>query len=148
MINWGRVNNDGEIIRQVHTTKKMEFFAEEVEKLTKLNPEMSLLTRGAPTWPLAWYFRDIPKFKFVKPKKNTLINYDFIFDEITKKGKYLHLKKDYEFKTFPFRSWWVPDYNKLNFVNFLNYAFTHTPWNKPGIMNILILKKKDLRINF
>lgn len=122
-----------EYLSQVHTTREIRDLAvrvrTEVETESK-GPKTNIQVDGDPTWPLTWYFRDMPQYKF---EGNSSA------DERAAAGyRFLSWKADdpeipgYYKRTVNLRGWWVPDFGVMTFKKFLAYALTHRPWSGVG----------------
>lgn len=146
-----RAGDNSEIISQVHTTKKYENMLMEirnhilVSRQTR-NQQIRLLSYKENTWPSFWYFYGMPEYQFYLGN-NRLADFDYIltaqFDPHT--DQILH-RTHYKF-SFPLRGWWQPNYEKLNFTNFISYALTHDPWSPTGDQMITLFSKYQLRVN-
>ena len=144
LTNFVHAGKPSEFLSQVHTTPEFHDF------LLALRREMKTPLDGvAPKvlgiedsiWPVTWYMADVPAFKFgnAETEAKERQNFDYI----------LKNWKDNDPAPAGFRSirmglrgWWVPDYNKMGFQNFLSYALNHTPWNDTGYSYLTVLIKR------
>jgi hypothetical protein len=92
---------------------------------------------GEATWPLAWYFKDRPFAYFVTSfDENTDADCIF-FDEKED-------NKKFNSELVSLRSWWVPDYEKITFKNFILYMLTNKPFSEIGHFKVRLSCKKNL----
>ncbi len=144
MTNFTNAGKAHEFISQVHTSSHYE------QTLEKITDEMKrpykseaplVLDYEANTWPLTWYFLNLPGFNFNKDAKN-IKRYDYIFAESKNSNLDFELLETHNKVIIPLRHWWVPRYDKMNLYNFLNYAINHRPWNSTGQKFIGLYSKK------
>ncbi|MBF0206019.1 MAG: TIGR03663 family protein [Oligoflexia bacterium] len=143
--NFSRAGLESEFICQVHTTSVFDNIAKQI-RFEMRNPYRGerplLLTNGASIWPMTWFMRDLRPFYVFNQFAN--INKK-VFHYVIEDG----FNNDPEFKRthfvqyIPLRHWWVPEYEKMNLFKYLNYAYDHIPWNRPGAMFVTFAKKKD-----
>ena len=92
---------------------------------------------GEATWPLAWYFKDRPFAYFVTSfDENTDADCIF-FDEKEN-------NKKFNSELVSLRSWWVPDYEKITFKNFILYMLTNKPFSEIGHFKVRLSCKINL----
>ncbi len=122
-----------EYLSQVHTTREIRDLAvrvrNEVETESR-GPKTDIQVDGDPTWPLTWYFRDMPQYKFEGNSS--------VAERAAAGYKFLSWKADdpeipgYYKRQVNLRGWWVPDFNQISLKKFLAYALTHRPWSGVG----------------
>jgi uncharacterized protein (TIGR03663 family) len=147
MTNFTNTGKAQEFISQVHTTAHYENIIykikEEILQPYK-NKSPLVLDYKDNTWPLTWYFLNLPEFKFSKAK-NKIRKYTYIFADQTNSNLDFDLLETHSKVLIPMRHWWLPNYKKLTLWNYLNYSINHTPWNKTGQKFISLYTKKDHR---
>lgn len=145
MVNFGRVNNDAEFIRQVHTTKEVEELLNGIIRKVKdshYDKKQKILVQDTPIWPFAWYLKHIPTYKH-RIDDTPLLDFKWIFDDFKNLSKYQEIKFQYKERSVPLRSWWVPRYEEMTLRKYLKYMAFHKPWNPPGDYKILYLERED-----
>jgi uncharacterized protein (TIGR03663 family) len=133
-----------ELLSQVHTTREMRDVAvnlrHEIENQSR-GYRPHVYVDGDPVWPLSWYFRDLPEYKFqgvaTEAERNTF-KYQFLTYDANKTAP-----DGYQMRTLKLRGWWVPDYRVMNLRKFLWYAITHDPWSGTGYSYATFLVKKE-----
>jgi len=73
-----------------------------------------------------------------------LESFDYVFTKVNDWDTQRRLGETHHKITLPLRAWWVPNYQKMTVLNFLNYAITHNPWNSPGRMRVVLFSRKGL----
>jgi len=144
MTNFTRAGKDTEFISQVHTSdyyeKTLFKIKEEINYAYKSSPP-KILDYEENTWPLTWYFLNMPEFEFNKRGKN-LKKYDYIFAGQNNANLDFELLESHNKTLIPLRQWWVPDYNKMSLTKILNYSINHKPWNPTGKKFIALYSKR------
>jgi len=141
MVNQVNGGQASEFMSQVHTTRELQDFALDVRRQV-LSPtsgkKPQIYVTGESTWPLTWYFVDLPEYKFNVPA-NELNNFDYRFqDFVTDKATQF---PGYRRVDLNLRGWWVPDYQKMTLKNFLYYSLTQVPWSPTGFSYTTVLVK-------
>jgi len=142
VINFKHPGSKTEIFSQVHTTKKYEQMLIDTRNLIegeKNSPHILVLNDI--TWPTTWYLYGLPQFSFILNEQK--INaYDII---LTSTYDLRFKSHGYQFLHIPFRHWWVPDYESLNFKNLLQYLVLRKPWNDTGTMYGTVYYKPEVK---
>lgn len=117
--NWYNDDQPGNLLTQVHTSSQFE------QKLFFIQGKMraegaSLLAKHETTWPTTWYVHGFPSYHYGNKVKATK-DHNFLLtttnDPSNNDYSLLGLKKE----KLLFRSWWLPDYEKLSPLKFFNY---------------------------
>jgi uncharacterized protein (TIGR03663 family) len=142
MVNQVNGGQASEFMSQVHTTRELQDFALDIRKqiLTPTSGKKpQVYVTGESTWPLTWYFVDLPEYKFnVPPSELNNFDYrfqDYVADKTTQFPGYRRVDLN-------LRGWWVPDYQKMTFKNFLYYSMTQSPWSPTGFSYTTVLVKE------
>lgn len=125
-------------ISQVHTTQESMKLAQKIREEILVNPSESrpsVLVEGDGVWPLTWYFRDLPTYKFsaTAEEKN---NFTYIFQNENEP-----VPEGYKKSIIKLRGWWVPDLRQMTLERFLTISFNHRVWGGMGYSNIAFLSK-------
>lgn len=133
-----------EYISQVHTTPEFH------KLIMDIRQEATTLIRGyAPTffcegtstWPVTWYMRDIPEYKFsAKPEERA--SFKYIIQDWEEPGT--KVPDGFIGTRLNLRGWWLPDFNQMTLKRFLNYSLNRTPWGPVGYTyaHLLVNTKK------
>jgi uncharacterized protein (TIGR03663 family) len=133
-----------EFISQVHTTYQMQQVAFDIRREIETSSrgyKPRVYVEGEGVWPLTWYFRDLPEYRFDSTapefeRKN--FKYHIInWDENAKPPP------GYRARRIDLRGWWVPDYQHMTLKHFLGYAWHHRPWSSPGFAYATLLTRID-----
>jgi hypothetical protein len=85
---------------------------------------------GEATWPLTWYFKDLPEYDYTSDAAaRSQFKYQFLDDSAKELPGYRR-------KKVRLRGWWVPDFNQLTPKKFLKYVLFHQPWNDTGFTEV------------
>lgn len=91
------------------------------------------------SWPMVWYYRDLPySLTVVKDQPPTAESALFSLDEAKRsqaEAAYPHSDRQ------PFRSWWVPKKGFPGLKPLARYYFLREPWSPLGSYDFLYLKK-------
>ena len=142
MTNYTRAGDSSEFISQVHTTKEYEKVAYQIKKEIEapLGKKPHVMAMEHNTWPLTWYLYGLEHYHYIKGRRE-LSDFDYVLTSTTDAKTGSALKMTHNRTDVPLRGWWLPDYTKMTFWNYLNYAFHHNPWTSDGEMNISVYKK-------
>ena len=147
MTNFGRAGEQHQIIGQVHTTwdldRIMRRIRHEFEAPTK-GQKPTIYLQGDALWPITWYLRDIPTYRFVLDTQG-LPKYDYAFLNLGDPQASTLRKTHFE-QIIPLRGWWVPDYNLMTLRKFLLYTFFYVEWNPIGNFNIYFFSRRPQTI--
>jgi uncharacterized protein (TIGR03663 family) len=127
-------------ISQVHTTQEAKNVAVKIRDQILVNtaPKVpSIFVDGDATWPMTWYFRDLPTYKFsATPEEKK--NFTYIFQD-----EKADVPEGYEKSELKLRGWWVPDFRQMTIRRFFTMALNQRTWGGNGYSNISYLRKKD-----
>lgn len=121
-----------EYISQVHTTKQFHEISETIRKEIELQIEgykPKILVLGDSTWPMTWYMRDIPEYKFQAPPAD-YPKFDYIIQNWAENKT--PEPANFRYQRINLRGWWVPELKQMTLRKFLAYALNHTPWSPVG----------------
>lgn len=146
MVNQVNGGKASEFMSQVHTTKELHDFALDIRKQI-LTPttghKPTIYVTGESTWPLTWYFVDLPQYKFnATPEEMEKFDYRFI-DYVTDTSKQF---PGYRRVDLNLRGWWVPDYQKMTLANFLLYSLSQQPFSGVGYSYVTVLVKEAVLV--
>lgn len=121
-----------EYISQVHTTQEFHQIANTIKEeiatgIHGYKPEVLVI--GESTWPMTWYMRDIPQYKFQAPEAEQP-KFEYIIRDW--KDNEAPTPLGFRAQRINLRGWWVPDLRQMTLKRFLGYALNHTPWNSVG----------------
>jgi uncharacterized protein (TIGR03663 family) len=128
-----------EYISQVHTTPEFHEIANQIKheifsETRGFKPQV--LVMGEATWPMTWYMRDIPEYKFqATPQEYQKFDYiirDWKENEKPEPANFLAQRIN-------LRGWWVPDFRQMTLKKFLGYALNQTPWSSVGYSYVWLL---------
>jgi uncharacterized protein (TIGR03663 family) len=125
-------------ISQVHTTQATLQLANKIRNEILTAPEglkPSVLVVGDGVWPLTWYFRDLPTYKFSATDSEKQ-GFDYIFQDEKEA-----VPAGFNSSKLPLRGWWVPDFSQMTFRRFLVNSLTLRPWGGNGFSNITFAQK-------
>lgn len=143
IVNYGASGEATELISQVHTTREARDLAVDIRdeiELQRRGYRPRIYVEGEPVWPMTWYFRGIPEYKFdgnSKPEERNAFFYwmkTWVDKELPPAG--------YGSRTLKLRGWWVPDYTQMTLRRFLSYAIFHQPWNPTGYSYMSFYRRK------
>jgi len=138
-LNFINTGSDSEFISQVHTSRDYENFALKLQKKLESGSKINILAYKENTWPLTWYLYKRDGYHFNRSGRD-LSSFDLVLDSYPTKT----VLKDFQKKIIPLRHWWVPDWNKMGWKEFLSYSIFHKPWNYPGSQKVTIFYKEGL----
>lgn len=141
-LNFVNPGSETEFISQVHTSREYEQLAQGLQQKLERNKGLNILAYKGNTWPLTWYLYKREGYYYNKMGKS-LDSFDLVMDNYPTATKL----ESYETKVLPLRHWWVPDWNKMNWLNFIGYSFHHRPWNPTGSQKVTLFYRK-LLFNF
>ena len=126
-------------ITQVHTTYQTVQIANKIRSEILNAPDgmkPSVLVTGDGVWPLTWYFRDLPTYKFSATPEEK-VNFKYIFQD----------EKDvipsgFKQAKLALRGWWVPEFSQMTFRRFLAMSFNLRTWGGNGFSNVTYLEKE------
>lgn len=137
-----------EYLSQVHTTYEMAEYAKQMvdeAKYMRNGFQPRIHATGESTWPLTWYFRNIPdQYKFRIDDKSELKDFAYIFISWKKKHDPSEIPEGYIQKQINLRGWWVPDFKQISLKKFLRYSMNHYPWSGTGFSYATLLIAKDM----
>ena len=122
-LNFKYSHNALNLLSQVHTTKEFE------ETLTNIRQEIDsfenghgplFLAKDGHTWPTSWYLFNRKEYKYHYTKKQ-LPNFKYILTSPQDKAISKEIDDSYRYKDLTYRSWYLPDYEKLSVTDFLHY---------------------------
>lgn len=126
-------------ISQVHTTHDIVRVANRIrnEIETKAqSQDVSVLVTGDAVWPLTWYLRDLPTYKFSASEEEKK-NFTYIIQNTDDK-----IPENFFSRQINLRGWWVPEFQNMTFKRFLMYSLTLHGWGGPGYSVVNLLTRK------
>lgn len=143
MTNFTHAGAAHEFIGQVHTSRELHQIALDLKKEMDAptgGVRPKILVTGLPIWPLNWYFHGYEDYKFYAEEAR-VAEFDYVFDSEMERV-IEKLGTSHRVISLKLRGWWVPNYEQMTLVNYLNYLFWHHPWNEVGHQNIVYAVKK------
>jgi len=131
-----------EIISQVHTTQEFHDLALNIRaevKARPLNDPARIMILGNATWPLTWYFRDVPLVQYHRGEESIHL-FDYVFHNPESP---LETGESFESRTVPLRGWFVPNYSRMTLKKFLLYSISKEPWNETGYQSVVLQIRKE-----
>ncbi len=140
--NYSRAGADTEFISQVHTSRDYENVAYQIKKeiQSPLGRKPLVMAMEHNTWPLTWYLYGLEQYNYIKGNRE-LRDFDYVLTSTTDSATGAELKMTHTRTDVSLRHWWLPDYKRMTFRNYMNYALHHNPWTVPGKMDISVYKK-------
>ncbi|NMC62653.1 MAG: TIGR03663 family protein [SAR324 cluster bacterium] len=133
-------------ISQVHTTQEFR----DISLLIRSNIENQVFgsrplihVSGEASWPITWYFRGLPEYKFDNLNSEKRPQYAYIFDSWKDEGKQ-EVPEGFIARRVNLRGWWVPDFNQMTLKKFLNYSINLEPWSGTGFTYVRLLTNKKI----
>jgi uncharacterized protein (TIGR03663 family) len=137
-----------EYLSQVHTTYELAEFAKNIidqATFERNGFRPRVYATGESTWPLTWYFRNIPnEYRFSLKSPDEIKEFAYIFLSWKEKHDPSEIPEGYIQRRVNLRGWWVPDFNQISFKKFLRYSINHYPWNTSGFSYATMLTAKDM----
>jgi uncharacterized protein (TIGR03663 family) len=146
--NYLYAGKETEYLSQVHTTYELAEFAKNIidqATFERNGFRPRVYATGESTWPLTWYFRNIPneyRFSLKSPEEKS--EFAYIFLSWKEKHDPSEIPDGYIQRRVNLRGWWVPDFNQISFKKFLRYSINHYPWNTSGFSYATMLTAKDM----
>jgi uncharacterized protein (TIGR03663 family) len=94
------------------------------------------------TFPWAWYFRDLSTGYIDLSEAGTPGNTDAIILTQASRDRLRNQLRDYSGREFPFRVWWVREYDKLTPASAWRWLTDREPWNETGGMPEWIYERR------
>lgn len=141
-LNHINTGSNTEFISQVHTTRDYEQLSFKLKSLLEKKDSVKILALKDNTWPLTWYLYGLEGYHYNQMGKQ-LRDFDIILDSSPTSNEV----EGYSKKVIGLRHWWVPNWRRMKFADFLQYPFTHKPWNPSGTQKITVFYKEGL-LNF
>ena len=131
-------------ISQVHTTIEFRDLAlmirENIEKqVFGFRPFVHVT--GEASWPITWYFRGLPEYKFDALDMSKRDQYAYIFDTWKDDDT---VPEGFVSRRVNLRGWWVPDFSQMTLKKFLNYSVNLEPWSGTGYTYVRLLTNRKL----
>lgn len=137
-----------EYLSQVHTTYELAEFAKNIidQALYERNGfKPRVYATGESTWPLTWYFRNIPnEYRFSLKSPEEISEFPYIFMSWKEKHDPSEIPEGYIQRRVNLRGWWVPEFNQISLKKFLRYSINHYPWSSSGFSYATMLTAKDM----
>lgn len=132
-------------ISQVHTTFEFKDTALAIRKNIEqqvfgLRPLVHV--DGEASWPITWYFRGLPEYKFDKIDPAKRNQYAYLFDTWKDEGQ--EVPEGFVARRVNLRGWWVPEFKDMTVKKFLNYSFNLEAWSPAGYTYTRLLTNKKL----
>ncbi len=146
--NYLYAGKETEYLSQVHTTYELAEYAknmidEAIYERHGFKPR--IYATGESTWPLTWYFRNIPnEYRFSLKTPEEIKEFAYIFLAWKEKYDPGEIPEGYIQRRINLRGWWVPDFNQISVKKFFRYAINHYPWNTSGFSYATMLTAKDM----
>lgn len=143
--NFVYAGKDNEFISQVHSTYEVAEAAKRIKaeilfEQSAYRPKV--LATGESTWPLTWYFRDLPEYKFTATEAEKK-DFTYIFQDWKDEPKPGDIPEGFYVRKLNLRGWWVPDRGQMTLKKYLNYSLNHTPWSGTGFSYVTLLTAKE-----
>lgn len=146
--NYLYAGKETEYLSQVHTTYELAEYAKNIiDEATyeRHGFKPRVYATGESTWPLTWYFRNIPnEYRFSLKTPQEISEFPYIFLSWKEKYEPGEIPEGYIQRRVNLRGWWVPDFNLISFKKFFRYAINHYPWNTSGFSYATMLTAKDM----
>ena len=144
--NYVYAGKETEYLSQVHTTYELAETAKQIidEATFERNAyRPKVYATGETTWPLTWYFRNIPQeYKFsIKPEE--IPNFSYIYLSWKENPEAGYIPAGFYSRRINLRGWWVPDFKKVTLKKFLRYSVNHYPWSDSGFSYATFLVAKE-----
>lgn len=133
-------DNPQNILTQVHTTREFENTFNDLRSQMESHSNGKgpfLLVRKGITWPTTWYLHGRKEYHYQENLK-PLSEYQFVLTEPLDGVANQTLRGPFHREIIPLRSWWVPDYKKMNLKNLWGYFLRKENWNSTGSQNVAL----------
>lgn len=147
-LNYTHASDALNLLSQVHTTKEFELTLQSIRKEMDHYPDGEgplFLAKDGNTWPTSWYFFNRKEYKF-NYSKDILSQFKFILTTTDDSQARNQLKNTHFFEDISYRSWYLPDYEKITLSDFFHYWWDFSTDNKIGVAKLRIYQKIDATI--
>lgn len=144
--NYVYAGKETEYLSQVHTTYELAETALNIIDQVKYERDgyrPKVYATGESTWPLTWYFRNIPNEYRFNAKPEEMSNFTYQYRPWKDGAKKEDFQGEYYPRRINLRGWWVPDFREVTFKRFLRYAVNHYPWSPSGFSYAIFMVAKD-----
>ena len=144
--NYVYAGKETEYLSQVHTTYELAETAKQIIDEVKFERKAyrpKVYATGESTWPLTWYFRNIPDEYRFNAKPEEMPNFTYIYQGWKEDQKKEDFPEGYYPRRINLRGWWVPDWKQVTLKKFLRYSVNHYPWSPSGFSYAFFLTAKD-----
>ncbi len=131
-------------ISQVHTTRELRdaamYIRHNIENQT-YGSRVFVHVGGEASWPITWYYKGLPEYKFdaLTPEKRG--DYAYIFDTWKDDEP---VPEGFVSRKINLRGWWVPEFSQMTLKKFLNYSVNLEPWGGIGYTYARLLTNKRI----
>ena len=135
-----------EYLSQVHTTYELAETAKQIIDEVHFERDAykpKVYATGESTWPLTWYFRNIPNEYRFNAKPEEMPNFTYVFQQWKDGAKKEDFPQEYYPRRINLRGWWVPEWKDVTLKKFLRYAINHYPWSPSGFSYAIFMTAKD-----
>lgn len=144
--NYQYAGKETEYISQVHTTYELAETAKQIIDEVKYERDgyrPKVYATGESTWPLTWYYRNIPNEYRFNARPEDMPNFTYIYQKWQDNQKESDFPQGYYVRRINLRGWWVPEWKQVTLKKFLRYAVNHYPWSPSGFSYATFLIAKD-----
>lgn len=144
--NYVYAGKETEYLSQVHTTYELAETAKQIIDEVKFERKAyrpKVYATGESTWPLTWYFRNIPDEYRFNAKPDEMPNFTYIYQGWKEGMTRTDFPEGYYPRRINLRGWWVPEWREVTLKKFLRYGVNHYPWSSSGFSYAYFLTAKD-----
>lgn len=144
--NYVYAGKETEYLSQVHTTYELAETAKQIVdevKYERNGYKPRVYATGESTWPLTWYYRNIPDAYRFNAKPEEMSNFTYQYQKWSDGQKESDFPEGYYVRRINLRGWWVPEWKQVTLKKFLRYSINHYPWSPSGFSYATFLVAKD-----
>ena len=123
-----------EFLVSTQSSEEVKQVADQVAAMAEKNPDLSITVDSADgaTFPYAWYFRDLNVGYLDMSMVDAPPDSDVLILTEGSRARLEPQLADYTGRRFPFRVWWVREYDKQSPGNWWRWFTKRRPWNPTG----------------
>ena len=126
--NYVYAGKETEYLSQVHTTYELAETAKQIIDEVKFERKAyrpKVYATGESTWPLTWYFRNIPDEYRFNAKPEEMNDFTYMYQGWKEGMKKEDFPQGYYPRRINLRGWWVPEWKQVTLKKFLRYTVNH-----------------------
>jgi uncharacterized protein (TIGR03663 family) len=135
-----------EFLVSTQSSEQVKRVADQVEAMARRNPKLTITVDAAEgaTFPWAWYFRDLNAGYLDLNTAEAPPDSDVLIMTEASQQRLAPQLAGYTGRRFPFRVWWVREYDEQSAGNWLRWFAEREPWNPTGGMPEYLYVRGDM----